>query len=778
MRKTSKLISFAAAAALLLSGCGTGTLAPAVSDSGTTTSAAETTATEGTITPATTTASATTAGSEDNNGYISVEDIKKQIEDHTDPYEFLYKKNIVCENSDRLHLWSMSDGFKKSDVTFGINDNGELTAHTSNWKLRPGASYSSGAISAECDEAFRSAIKERSYPYFPTDNTKYDDTVITISGADNDNVYADSISCGYNAEMGLFVVNAFVRRCSDSKGRNANKIYYDFIIDPAFTAGMPMFERDPERLRFEVNGRTFCADTVSGTAGYDREIRALWFPDHPSEEYKKIGNDYVYARLTLKYADFMYDNIQGAYVECDMLAAEILTEDTDAVLDGTYLTESISADEKYSGVYKTMLAAKDEIFTEKCVAYDLIDIDFDELPEIIVLEALENDGGFYVSDGPGGVVPSKIYGFNDGKAKLLGEFDLDMSRNIESGTYIPTGEKGWHIITDHGHALMTLKNGILAIKYLLKYDAHETEDGWKTDFYYHDKKIELEPVDKYNPFTGLTETFYRWTEDKDSQLSYRIDSEVRIYDELERRVLAEFADRNELDITARIGTTGNISGVIENDPRYPADLIAAFDAKQRAAEYDNILMSSSDYGAKAKPVIYLYPEEQTDVSVKVNFAYGGEFTCTYPNYGDGWNVTAMPDGTLYDANGDEYYCLYWEGKGAADFDMSKGFCVAGADTAKFLREKLMYIGLTAREANEFIIYWLPKMQDNPYNVITLHTDDYARSVPLTVSPAPDTQIRVFMTYYSSNTPVDIQEQELPHYDRTGFTLVEWGGSEE
>ncbi len=53
-----------------------------------------------------------------------------------------------------------------------------------------------------------------------------------------------------------------------------------------------------------------------------------------------------------------------------------------------------------------------------------------------------------------------------------------------------------------------------------------------------------------------------------------------------------------------------------------------------------------------------------------------------------------------------------------------------------------------------------------------------RSVPLTVSPAPDTQIRVFMTYYSSDTPVDIPEQELPHHERNGFTLVEWGGSEE
>lgn len=49
---------------------------------------------------------------------------------------------------------------------------------------------------------------------------------------------------------------------------------------------------------------------------------------------------------------------------------------------------------------------------------------------------------------------------------------------------------------------------------------------------------------------------------------------------------------------------------------------------------------------------------------------------------------------------------------------------------------------------------------------------------LTLSVQPDTTIRVFMTYYSSDKSVEIEEQELPHYERNGFTLVEWGGSEE
>ena len=114
----------------------------------------------------------------------------------------------------------------------------------------------------------------------------------------------------------------------------------------------------------------------------------------------------------------------------------------------------------------------------------------------------------------------------------------------------------------------------------------------------------------------------------------------------------------------------------------------------------------------AKPVIYLYPEQETTVSVSLDYA--GTLTATYPAYENGWTVTAEPDGTLYDENGNEYSYLFWEGENNTDYDFSKGFCVAGADTADFLREKLAEIGLTPREYNEFIVYWLPKMQDSTW----------------------------------------------------------------
>ena len=175
-----------------------------------------------------------------------------------------------------------------------------------------------------------------------------------------------------------------------------------------------------------------------------------------------------------------------------------------------------------------------------------------------------------------------------------------------------------------------------------------------------------------------------------------------------------------------------------------------------------------------KPVIYLYPEETTAVSVRLD--YDGQLTCTYPSYENGWAVTAAPDGTLTDAKGQTYNYLYWEGETAAEYDLTEGFCVAGADTAAFLEDALTQLGLTRREANEFIVYWLPRMEGNPYNQISFQQEAYTDSAKLTVTPAPDSILRVFMVWKPLDKPVDIPAQTLPAFERHGFTLVEWGGA--
>ncbi len=204
-----------------------------------------------------------------------------------------------------------------------------------------------------------------------------------------------------------------------------------------------------------------------------------------------------------------------------------------------------------------------------------------------------------------------------------------------------------------------------------------------------------------------------------------------------------------------------------------------YDSQDYRQECDLKKIEASDFelepGVAYKPVIYLYPEQKTDVSVVLSL--DGDLTCTYPAYDNGWKVTATPDGTLTDANGQTYNYLYWEGATYAEWDMSKGFCVKGEDTVAFLEKALEKLGLNRREANEFIVYWLPLMQENPYNIISFQTDAYTNAAKLHVTPNPDTLIRVFMTYQSSDSYVDMEEQKLTAPQRVGFTVVEWGGTE-
>ncbi len=180
-----------------------------------------------------------------------------------------------------------------------------------------------------------------------------------------------------------------------------------------------------------------------------------------------------------------------------------------------------------------------------------------------------------------------------------------------------------------------------------------------------------------------------------------------------------------------------------------------------------------------KPIIYLYPEQNTQVSVVAGKPE--HFIHTYPHYTDGWKVLAEPNGDLTDLRtGRHLYALYWEGQKTEKKEHPKdGFIVKGKDIIAFLEEKLALLGLNEREADEFIIYWLPKLEENEYNFIHFQTlEEQNANQPLNITPKPNTLIRVMMEYDDLDSPIDITEQKLPPLPkRTGFTVVEWGGTE-
>lgn len=180
-----------------------------------------------------------------------------------------------------------------------------------------------------------------------------------------------------------------------------------------------------------------------------------------------------------------------------------------------------------------------------------------------------------------------------------------------------------------------------------------------------------------------------------------------------------------------------------------------------------------------KPIIYLYPEKETEITVRLGEPEN--LTSSYPEYTDGWDVVAYPDGTLNNkTTGTKLYSLYWEGiKDCSNLNKTIGFMIKGADSAEFLEDKLEVLGLNYKEKEEFIVYWLPKLESHNYNYIYFATEEeIEREMPLELSVKPDTIIRVRMLFEGLDEYKEVEEQLLiPAPERNGFTVVEWGGTD-
>lgn len=208
-------------------------------------------------------------------------------------------------------------------------------------------------------------------------------------------------------------------------------------------------------------------------------------------------------------------------------------------------------------------------------------------------------------------------------------------------------------------------------------------------------------------------------------------------------------------------------------------------------------------GGCGKPVIYLYPENPTEVSVKLLNSMN--FSVDIPTYAGGWNVLAKPDGSLVDLKpektdcnkinsnleGSEYFknaCkennypyLYWAGYTTNAYPIIKdGWIVNSDDLESFLDKKLTDIRLNEKEKADFLEYWIPKIlskNSTYYRLSFLQTSDMNKFVPMYINPKPDTIFRIFLDWEPlGELPSDpIKPQVLNSLIRKGFTVVEWGG---
>lgn len=538
------------------------------------------------------------------------------------------------------------------------------------------------------------------------------------------------------------------------------------VLDPAYMDGIPVFSSDEKDLTFSINGQTMIADTIS-----------LTFENDVIEPIVGAGNDrYVYAEFSFFSLEVSYNTESGYGIRGHSLTdVKLLTEDTASVLSGDFIfgQESESAGEAEL-LYRGLTENFDTLHNGSACGLVLLDMDFDGSPEVLVSRKGSDEENVRYAD-------VDVYRFEDGSFVYL-----DTIRSIAHSAYgensdcsaylglktLSDGSKAWFGMTNEyilgdekgGHLesgkLFRLENGKIREEEVFSNWQKLGESGGLMTY------IDGKPMDSVNDDSERFDHKSYF----DLKNSYCADIEEKIFLYSDWLIpITKLKDR-------RYFGTGLLSPSARDTAIQLGRLVDSYYYGDYSGEDSEYVYNFYELPAM-KPVIYLYPEAKTEVSVSVDFPRGDGITCSYPVYDGGWRVIALPDGTLFDENGNEYYCLYWEGEDLPLSDLDEGWCVPGEDTADFLREKLLEIGLTAREANEMIIYWLPQMQEKPYNLISFHFEDYDRSAPLTVSPAPDTLIRVFMTYSPCEEWVEIEPQVLPRYMRRGFTAVEWGGCE-
>lgn len=193
-------------------------------------------------------------------------------------------------------------------------------------------------------------------------------------------------------------------------------------------------------------------------------------------------------------------------------------------------------------------------------------------------------------------------------------------------------------------------------------------------------------------------------------------------------------------------------------------------------EYATVQIYYTPGGAEmGKPVIYLYPETTTKVSV--NVAPQGGISVSVPEIGKGWNVIASPAGKLLNISDLKVYpYLFWEGFATTFVRPSEGFVVEKAKVSSFFDEKLAVLGLNKKEIADFKEFWVPRLATDPYYFITFVSQkQFDKYAPLTINPAPDTIIRVFFDYQGLSQKKVVTEQKLEKRERSGFSVIEWGG---
>ena len=172
-----------------------------------------------------------------------------------------------------------------------------------------------------------------------------------------------------------------------------------------------------------------------------------------------------------------------------------------------------------------------------------------------------------------------------------------------------------------------------------------------------------------------------------------------------------------------------------------------------------------------KPNIYLYPEKEGVVYVKLLSQKGNFITESLPLYEDGWDINVNPNSKIDGV----FDYLFYEGKLAGALETSNGWCVGSDLIWTFFATTLREYGFNDKEISDFLEYWQIHLPTSGFYLVSpLYTDKVEEEFALQIEPTPTSVLRVWFYIKSVDESVELNAPKIPVFERNGFVVTEWG----
>jgi hypothetical protein len=189
------------------------------------------------------------------------------------------------------------------------------------------------------------------------------------------------------------------------------------------------------------------------------------------------------------------------------------------------------------------------------------------------------------------------------------------------------------------------------------------------------------------------------------------------------------------------------------------------DASTCAAD---IVVELQEYVPVDKPNLYLYPEVDTELSVRL--PGWRRITAADPLYPpQGWTVEAHPDGRLTTAQGPRdflFYEILWD---AHRFQREEGWCAGASWAQATVEDSMADLGFLENEIADFAAAWDGGWPDAAFVTIYPQVEDLAL---LRIDPEPERLLRAWFLVEEGCQPV--RPPHLERVERTGYHAAEWG----